>query len=276
MQPSLFNQDGKSAAKPSHDQPRRLRVMITVTAAPQPSSTYGETVCVAGIRLDLAAPGWIRLYPINLRHLGEDKRFRKYDIVSVEAVPSRQDRRHESWRPRLDTLVVEQRLPPWRRRQSHVEPLLRASMCEVLHEVRTSPPAQSLAAFRPSRVIGLDVERHPGWSPAEQSKINRYVNELELFGEPKSALEAPRFRAWYRYRCANSRCTGHRQGVLDWEFVALQRHLTDRDDTSATQALRQRFLTEMCAPSRDVIFFVGNQAKHERTFSVLGVFYPPR
>jgi len=43
--------------------------MITVTAAPNPSSSYGETVCVAGLEIGVATTSWVRLYPVNLRHL---------------------------------------------------------------------------------------------------------------------------------------------------------------------------------------------------------------
>src|SRR5262245_4317549 len=113
VQPSLFEGDGKPDSKPADDRPRTLQLLIVVTAAPQPSETHGETVCVAGIRLDVEHSGWVRLYPINLRHLGDDRRFKKYDIVSVDAVPSRRDPRSESWRPRLDSLRVHRWLPPW-------------------------------------------------------------------------------------------------------------------------------------------------------------------
>jgi hypothetical protein len=276
VQPSLFEGDGEAEPKPADDRPRTLRLLIVVTAAPQPSETHGETVCVAGIRLDVERLGWVRLYPINLRHLGNERKFRKYDIVTVDAVPSRRDPRYESWRPRLDSLRVHDSLPPWQARRPHVEPLARQSMCEVLNAVRADPPANSLAAVRPRAVTDFVVRPHPGWTPDEQRKIDRYVNELDLFGELRSALEAPRFKAWYRYRCASVRCRGHEQGLLDWEFVALQRRLAGMDDATAVAALRTRFLTEMCGSGREVTFFVGNQAKRQHTFSVLGVFYPPR
>ena len=68
---------------------RKIEVLITVKAAPTPSATYGETVCVAGISADLSAPGWIRLYPINFRYLQQERKFRKYDVVSVQATPNR-------------------------------------------------------------------------------------------------------------------------------------------------------------------------------------------
>jgi hypothetical protein len=148
-------------------------------------------------------------------------------------------------------------------------------MCGVLDAVRAGPPACSLAAIKPAAVTDFVVRPHPGWTPDEQRKIDRYVNELDLFGEPRSALEAPRFKAWYRYRCGSARCRGHQQGFLDWEFVALQRRLVGMDDPAARTALRHRFLTEVCGAGNDLTFFVGNQAKRQHTFSVLGVFYPP-
>jgi hypothetical protein len=75
-------------AKPAAGRPVRMRVLITVKAAPNPSEKYGETVCVAGLRLDLDAAGWVRLYPVNFRELDGDGQFRKYDVVSLDARPN--------------------------------------------------------------------------------------------------------------------------------------------------------------------------------------------
>lgn len=43
------------------------RVLITVKASPQPSAKYGDTVCVAGIRVDGGRAEWIPLYPLAFR-----------------------------------------------------------------------------------------------------------------------------------------------------------------------------------------------------------------
>lgn len=279
---TLFAPDpdtGQAQSKPADDRPVRMTVMITVKAAPNPSERYGETVCVAGIRLDPEHGGWVRLYPVNFRELDDDSRFRKYDIVSLEATPSRGDPRSESWRPRMGTLVTERHLAGWARRLPYVTDHVAESMCGLLAAVREQPPARSLAAIRPARVSGLHIERHPGWTRDEQAKIDNYVNQLELPGlarTPRTALEAPRFKGWYRYNCMAAHCPGHRQGIYDWEWVALQRRLSGRDDAAATAALRERFLDQICAPDRDVLFFVGNQAKRQQTFMVLGAFYPRR
>jgi hypothetical protein len=147
-------------------------------------------------------------------------------------------------------------------------------MCDLLDAVRRTPPAKSLGLVRPRLIQGLDVKPHPGWSKEDQQKIDNYANQLDIFGTDRTSLQAPRFRAWYRYRCEATRCGGHVQGLLDWELVALQRRLAHLPDSAAPRAIREVFLDRVCRPERDVMFYVGNQAKHQHTFSVLGVYWP--
>ncbi len=277
VQLSLFGSgDGDPEPKPG-SAVQRLNILVTVKAAPLPSEKYGETVCVAGFRTDLLHPGWIRLYPINHRDLTSDDKFRKYDMISVDAAPASQDQRRESWRPRLNTLLRLDHLEPWRRRREWLDQYVEESMCRLNAAARVRPDAKSLALVRPKEITGLRIERHPGWTPSEQNKIDRYVQQLDLFDErDRTPLEAPRFKAWYRYVCHEPGCKGHEQGLIDWEFVALQRRLSHLPDTEARQHLTDRFLGAMCGPDRATAFFVGNQAKRVHVFSVLGVYYPKR
>jgi hypothetical protein len=278
-QMSLFGPEPDAVPEKPVGRPVRMRVLITVKAAPNPSEKYGETVCVAGLRLDLEAPGWVRLYPINFRELDNDGRFKKYDVVSLMARPNPGDPRAESWRPQMDTLKFEVHLPPWQRRQQYVDEHVGGSMCDLIEAARGHRPGKSLAAIRPREVSGLDIELHGPWTVEEQRKIDVYVNQLELPGigrGPRTALEAPRFRGWYRYLCQGPRCGGHRQGIYDWEWVALQRNLSRLGEAEARTELRKRFLEEICAPSKDLVFFVGNQQRRPQGFMILGAFYPPR
>lgn len=277
-QMALFGPDGRPPEQAT-DAVRTLRVVITVKAAPNPSERYGETVCVAGVSADLEHPGWIRLYPINFRTLEQEIAFAKYDIVTVDAVRARSDPRNESWNPRMHTLRVERKLRPWNPRKGFITPYLSDSMCALNAAARESPISPSLGLIRPVVVEGLDIEPHPGWTPAEQTKINNYVGQIDLFGDTdRTPLDAPRLKGWYRWRCREASCGGHRQGLLDWEFVAFQRQRVHRDlpDDELANRLREKFLTQMCAPGKDVAFYVGNQAKRHHVFSVLGVWWPPR
>lgn len=275
-QGSLFGPDQAATSKQAGDQWTELRVLITVKAAPNPSETYGETVCVAGIRLDLDQPGWVRLYPINFRDLESTNRFRKYDIVELRAKPARQDLRVESWRPDVTSIRRVDHLRSWKSRRLHIEPYIGSSMCAVLRAVREAPPARSLAAVRPEAVVGINIEPHPGWTREQQEKLDAYVGQFDLEGTDRAPLEAPRFMGWYRYKCHEVSCKIHRQSILDWEFVAFQRRFGHYDDAALVEALRGKFYNELCAPGNDVAFYVGNQAKRQHTFSVLGVYYPKR
>ncbi|MGW4830253.1 hypothetical protein ACWEOG_21895 [Amycolatopsis japonica] len=266
------------APKPSSDEEVTLRVLITVKAAPNPSEKYGETVCVAGLSLDLERPGWIRLYPINFRELGADASFKKYDVITVKAVPARQDSRRESWRPRMPSLKREKRLKTWASRRPWIDEAISAdvTMCSLVRGATMS--TQSLALIRPKKITALRVTPHRGWSAAQQAKIDAYVGQLDLFGnEDRTPLRAPKFAGTFHYECEEQDCNGHKQGFIDWEFVAFQllRQRGMRPDDAAGQ-LVHRFLHEVCSPERDVAFYVGNVAAHPRTFSVLGVYWPPR
>ncbi|MGH3499359.1 MAG: hypothetical protein ACRDQA_00425 [Nocardioidaceae bacterium] len=275
-QGSLFGSGDSQPAKPAGDRWEWMRVLITVKAAPNPSAGYGETVCVAGLRLDDLDARWIRLYPINFRELDHGTQFQKYNIISLRAKPARPDTRVESWKPDWGSITVEGNLAGWERRRPHIEPLIDDSMCDLLDAVRVDPTARSLAAIRPRSVLDLDIRAHPGWTAADQAKIDRATSQQDLAGATRAPLEAPRFKGWYRYRCGSPGCNGHKQRLIDWEFVRLQRRLGDRDDAAAKRELEKRFLDEMCSKRNDVVFYVGNLAAHHQAFTVLGLYYPKR
>lgn len=251
--------------------PTQMRVLITVKAAPNPSATYGETVCVAGLRIDLGHEGWVRLYPINFRFIEQDLTFKKYDVVTLSAVPASEGRR-ESWKPRIDSLRYETHLDDWKRRMPHLGPFAHDTMC---HLNANAHGGRSLGLVQAREVSRLIVKPHQGWTSQEQQKIDAYVNQPELFdsGKPKTALEPPRFKAAYRWRCPAQDCSGHEQGMLDWEFTAFQRRLPP-DDDAAMDSIQKRWFDEICSSRNDVYFYVGNQAKRHQTFSILGIVYP--
>ena len=215
--------------------------------------------------------------PINYRELDTDSKFSKYDIVTLEAKPNTSDPRPESWRPRTDSFIVEKNVRNWDKRMTYIDDYIEGSMCDLREGVKRQARARSLAAIRPKEILGLDIEPHQGWSPEEQDKIDRYVRQLHLFESgPHTALQAPRFRAWYRYRCHTVSCRTHRQGIYDWELVALQRRFRHYGDQELVQLIQEKFLDMMCAADRDPIFFVGNQQARPQGFIILGVAYPQR
>ena len=75
-------------------------VLVTVKTYPSPSDRYGETVCVAGVRLDRGVPEWVRLYPMKFRLVDYEQQFKKYEIIEIPLTPrGTEDPRPESMRP---------------------------------------------------------------------------------------------------------------------------------------------------------------------------------
>lgn len=258
----------------------RARVLITVKASPEPSEKYGDTVCVAGVRLDVGAPSWIRLYPVPMRWMASDQQFHKYEIINVDLLPAVSDKRRESYRIVIGSVEREPGMVrEMRARGAILEPLVGPTMCELRAGVVQDPDAASLGLVRPKRVKKVKVTRASGWTPVQQAKIDQALHREALFGEATPPeLKAPRFTAKYHYDCESTGCPGHEQGILDWELTALQRHLQHDDDETALEKIRAKFHDDLCAGTKRPHFFVGNIANptKRRNFSVLGVYSPPK
>ncbi|MGO4584119.1 hypothetical protein AB4Z38_09580 [Arthrobacter sp. 2RAF6] len=253
----------------------RAEVLVVVKAAPQPSAAYGDTVCVAGIRMRDTGPEWIRLYPIPFRSMEEYLKFTKYDLITVQVKPAMKDPRSESYIPDRSTIQAIMHLKPWKPRHRYVSPLSSQwTMCGILGAQREGREFPSLAVVRPREVRDFKLTLHQGWTPEQMQKLKVNLGQEDLFGDaPKvELLEAPRFEGKYSYFCEDVNCRGHFQGLLDWELVALERRLKHLDDSTAMSEIRKKFFTEMCAPDRRPLFFVGNQLKHPLAFSVIGVY----
>jgi hypothetical protein len=128
------------------------QVLITVKTTPMPSTKYGDTVCVAGLRIDRGSPEWVRLYPIAFRWLDVAAQFRKYDIVEVEIRRRDGDSRPESFSPTEDSIRVLDHLKDWKARQPIMGKVPRTSTC-VLRAAAKRHDAPSLGMVPVARLV---------------------------------------------------------------------------------------------------------------------------
>jgi len=272
---------GSGGLKPPRIGEETAEVMITVKTYPNPSETYGETVCVAGVRLDRERPEWIRLYPVKFRNADFDSQFKKYEIIRVNGTYHQSnDNRPESFRPRQYELEHVEWLDTsnnWQRRRTNLDGLIGATtMCELLDRNPKGGmgiPAPSLGLIKPVDVE-VDVVEGDPWSDSDQAKIDNASAE-DLFGTSLKPLEPAPFAVRYKYRCASPTCKGHDQKVLDWEAgQAGRRWLRDYGDAGAREAMLTKWSDEMLSTGNDFYFYVGNQNRRRRSFSVVGVWYP--
>ena len=254
-------------------------MLVTVKATPQPSERYGDTSCVAGIRIDGDEPSWIRLYPIAFRWLDGDAQFKKYDVITVSTRPAGADLRPESRKIDAEGISVISHVRDWRSRSTWIEPLVGPSMCELISGTQADVNAQSLAALRPRRVKDIEFSRHEGWSARQLEQFDAYKNQGDLFREtPARVLEAPRWIVHLRYECESENCHGHSQRIIDWELTALQARFRNRSDADLMTAVRRNFFEIPFAADRAPLILVGNQESITRrsSFTVLGIYYPRR
>ncbi|WP_245717744.1 hypothetical protein [Nocardia jejuensis] len=260
----------------------RARVLITVKTYPSPSDAYGETVCVAGVRLDQRSPTWIRLYPMKFRNAEAVMRFKKYDIVEVDVRKrDARDLRIESYRPDQRSLEVVGHMESdgrqWSARRALIGHLIGATSTCAL--IRANPagamgrPAPSLGLVKPF-VEEMTISRGSPWTPQQQWKAEA-ASAPTLFDDEIDTLEPMPYRIAYRYRCTDPACRGHQQQCLDWEVGQAGREwLRKYGPDGVERRLRQKWEGQMCDPRRDLHFFIGNQARYRRSFEVLGTWYP--
>jgi hypothetical protein len=251
--------------------PIELELMVAVKAYPSISQTYGEAVCVAGVRLDTPKPEWVRLYPVRYRELPVEKQFKKYEVIRLRARKHSSDRRRESFRPDEDSIQRLRSLPAgahWPMRRQLVEPLIGPTMCELGAGRRGGAEGPSLGLVRPARVSRLQLRPAEEWSLGQKAT----AGQGNLLTE-KTELEKLPFTFAYEWTCQEPRCKGHLQSIADWELSEAYRSW-QRKGYDPVAAIRSRWLDEICAASRETYFFVGDQHQRPGKFLVLGTFYP--
>ncbi|MXZ63695.1 MAG: hypothetical protein F4Y98_08950 [Chloroflexi bacterium] len=148
---------------------------------------------------------------------------------------------------------------------------MQGSMCEIAR--RQEAEGLSLGVFKPREVQEFVHEQH---HEAWNSRQEAVLSQPSLLFPNGDTLEQIPFRFFYRYRCEDAQCNGHKQSIIDWELAQAFRKWREsyRDENSLLEALRDKWLEEMWAPDRDSALFVGNQHQHPTSFLVLGVYWP--
>ncbi|WP_129590643.1 hypothetical protein [Sanguibacter massiliensis] len=268
-------QDEVTAARTLDRAGRRIDVMILVKATPQPSKTYGDTVCVAGMALNPAR--WVRLYPVPFRYIPAESRFPKYTIVNVKVRSAGSDTRHESLKIDAESIDIGAQAKTKAARAAHLFDLPDLSTCEVVRMVKTDIHSSSLAKVRPVDADELIFSEHGPWSVKQQANLDQFLSAGALFGPAdQPLLVPPRWKVQLRYRCSDRACPGHTQRILDWELTAFQSKLRAPTDEERKAAIRRNFLERPFGDSKDSQIFIGNQENPvvRDRFTVLGMFYP--
>jgi hypothetical protein len=253
----------------------KKRVLVVVKTYPNPSHSYGETVCCAGV--DIETGRWVRMYPITFRRL-IGRQFAKYQLIECTATAPRGDHRPESLRIDQDSIaMIGEPLPSgpagWRRRMALLPP-----PAQSLEEIRDAQAVDgtSLGMFRPRQIERLVIEMAEPWTVRQQTYLRQ--QRLGLGEEVERAMQELERIPWtfsYRFTCIDERCTtSHELQIQDWEIGQSFRRWSRTDPDRWEEMIRQRYEREL--PDRDLYLVVGNLAKRHQTFVIIGLVRPPR
>jgi len=249
------------------------RVLVTVKTYPNPSKKYQELVCVAGVQED---GSFIRLYPVQFRHLDPAEQFVKYQWIELQVEKNRKDHRPESFRPTPDTIHLKEKISTennWAERKRLILPKSLVSMCDLQQRPQTEV---SLGIIKPSEVLGFTAEQvEPDWDDAYKASLQQ--QNFFTDREAVKILEKIPYRFSFQYKCMNDGCKGHNMTITDWEIgmLYLRQFKKHNDAQKAIEDVKKKFLNDLCGADKDTYFFVGTVHLYA-SWIILGVFYPKK
>lgn len=233
------------------------RVVVLVKALPQPSKSYGETVCCAGVT---GEGHWKRLFPVRFRHLGGDSSFSRWDWVRFSYRPPTRDKRVESCHVYEDSIAVEQPLPI-KERSRLLTPLITASALEAAERGR------SLTLIRPKNTKFIAKRKSSTELAEEREAYKIAAQQTSIFDRELAELEPSPFDFRFQFEDASGR---HDYQNGDWETHVMFWRWRDRyGEAGALERMAAVYNEEY--PRKGMAFALGNQAKRPQTWQLLGV-----
>lgn len=259
-------------------------VLVVVKTYPAPSKSHGETVCVAGVRLDgLGAPSWIRLYPISFRALEYSDQFRKYERINIPIqARGTYDPRPESYKPDvagISKIGWYDSRGNWGKRSALLGPLIgEVTTCGLIELNRAGAMNEAIPSLGMVRanVQKVEVEAGQPWTAAQLAKVRRF-SEADLFNpEGRSELQPVPFQVKITYTCDEPGCRGHSPHLIDWELGAMGLTWPARYGANTAATIRGKFESMLDNATQDVHLIIGNQHQRRRIFSVCGIWSPKK
>lgn len=261
----------------------RRRILIWGKTRPELSKTYREIVCTGGVFEDTRR--LVRIYPVPLRYLDDEKVFKKYQWIEAHVRRAENDPRPESYKIRADGIktfeTIATKSGDWSERAEWImQPENVFKSVEMLQDKQREDNT-SLGLVKPAEVIDIRAIPTSEKEQAEfQQRYEEATRQMELPLNPETGreirpLRAADFRYMIEFRCDDERCKGHNFSVRDWELDALYFRLRQRGENPrvAADAVVEK-LNQVCGLDKDLYFFLGNIANHPHIFTIVGLWWP--
>lgn len=156
----------------------KKRVLITVKTYPNPSKSYQETVCTAGLDEE---KHWIRIYPINFRAKPIEQQYKKFQWVELDLVKTTgRDFRPESYHLANleDEIITGEQISSWDVRNEYMLHRVYDSMKSLLADA-SEPSNVSLATYKPAEIIKAHYEAETTNWDKDQSEFLQQITTSE-------------------------------------------------------------------------------------------------
>jgi hypothetical protein len=183
--------------------------LIIGRASPEPSKKHIETVCTGGITENGEV---LRLYPIPLRYLEREKRYKLWTWAKFEVQKSSSDKRKESYRVRENSIEVLAEVTD----RSEIFALLekaifpdRETLDERYHQDWTS-----------IGVVEIElIDFYTAVQTKDWEKDKPHIKQFLLYTERKP-LEPLPIEMRLKFRCKNNpNCKSHDTSLIGWQYM---------------------------------------------------------
>lgn len=268
----------------------KQKVLITVTTYPLPSRSYDELVCTAGV---LENGQWIRIYPVPLQFLkglredGHVETF-KYNWIELDLKRRSDDFRPESHSPvdySFADITVHGKIGTesnWHGRKQYCTANVYTNIDQLIEQSK-APTNVSLATFKPTEIIGFDIEEDEReWKKEWRDQLN----QLQLAFEPEKDTKReliPKLPYKFYYRFKDETGKARRLMIEDWEIGALYWNClraAEGNETVALAKVREKYEGDFLK-NKDIYLFLGttkewHMRRSKNPFVIIGVFYPKK
>jgi hypothetical protein len=267
--------------------PKR-KVLITVTTYPLPSRSYDELVCTAGF---LETGDWIRIYPVPLSFLIDLKGSGKVKNVKYTWIELDLNRRTDDFRPESHSpvnydfkdIIIGGTLSTdgnWTLRKDYCLKYIYTNKNKLLEDSK-DPRNISLATFKPSKILGMEIEEDEREWKEEWKELRKQANLFENVIPVETLIPKLPYKFFYRF--TDDAGIESKLMIEDWEIGALYWNCLRKangNESIALKKVREQF-EDNFTKNKDLYFFLGTTKEWHRRrannpFVIIGVFYPKK
>lgn len=194
------------------------KALIIGRAYPEPSRKHIETVCTGAITEEGEL---LRLYPVPLRYLQENQKYRLWTWARFVVQKSADDKRRESFRVREDSIEIISQVAS----KSEQFALLRKGIAKD----RETLDEKYRSEWTSLGIIEIEFINLEARLPRTNWKRDKsYINQAHMFVDRKP-LDQPAIELKLTFRCKNNAaCPTHSSRLIAWEYMEAFRNFARR------------------------------------------------